>query len=727
MSQDVGASARGGLTIGQLWDFLSDGAAGPDMLDWAPDVGALTAVLLERSHAFRFVVSPPAGADWPPADCLPFGDYTRRVAAQWRALMDSGDGEPPEDVRRLWAVVTEHLDTPIARFAEGSPWELCEAVLLLHCIADEASAGRAAGASLPVGAAGLGLARGRELLVRTGSIARHPADRVAHMPKIRTSPVGITHRSLSRYSATSTGGIPAVWHRSPLRRPGTEPTARTATIALLPWPLRIPESDFVPVPGSVHRPEREPFGFFSYQPSERLDLDLVQRLFDAAREEVERIDAVVLPEGRLTEAEVDQLETVLARNDVRLLVTGLRPEPAQPDRFPANSLHIGVRLMDQWWHYRQNKHHRWFLDASQIESYQITGALHPGVKWWEAMDIPQRSVHFVELGGGITIAAVICEDLARQDGVAQLLREVGPTLVLTLLLDGPQLASRWTSRYAGVLADDPGSAVLTLTAFGMTSRSQPGGRAPSPVVAMWKDPTRGIREIPLESGAQGVLLKAVIDRAPRYSADGRPPADDAAHLYVAGVHQLRSRPPSAGDAGAGGRGARPGGGGAGATGAGGAAGDGSVGGGGAGDAAGEPSPDARVEIDESELSILTSWVEGMADYVYRQLQEPDQDEPTARGSLAERIEHVRAEARAGAPWRTRMRLPEPSQRLDEAFDLLAAVAAECLAEAADASVAAMIDALDRMQEQDARSPDPSAIRGVVRDLYRRALDAARLA
>ena len=110
---------------------------------------------------------------------------------------------------------------------------------------------------------------------------------------------------------------------------------------------------------------------------------------------------------------------------------------------------------DRWWHYRQNKHHRWFLDAGQIEAYNIAGALHPSVRWWEAMEIPERSVHFLELGGGITVAAVVCEDLARLDGVAELLRSVGPTLVMTLLLDGPQLASRWTSRYAGVLADEP--------------------------------------------------------------------------------------------------------------------------------------------------------------------------------------------------------------------------------------------------------------------------------
>jgi hypothetical protein len=45
--------------------------------------------------------------------------------------------------------------------------------------------------------------------------------------------------------------------------------------------------------------------------------------------------------------------------------------------------------------------------------------------------------------------------------VAELLRDVGPALVVTILLDGPQLGSRWTAPCASVLADDPGSAVLT--------------------------------------------------------------------------------------------------------------------------------------------------------------------------------------------------------------------------------------------------------------------------
>ncbi len=98
-------------------------------------------------------------------------------------------------------------------------------------------------------------------------------------------------------------------------------------------------------------------------------------------------------------------------------------------------------------------------------------------------------------------------------------------------------------RYASVLADDPGSAVLTLTSFGMVERSRPRGRAGSPVIALWKDATRGVREIPLESGAQGVLLTACGARATRRSSDGRLPVDNASSYFDVSIHQVRPASP----------------------------------------------------------------------------------------------------------------------------------------------------------------------------------------
>jgi len=170
------------------------------------------------------------------------------------------------------------------------------------------------------------------------------------------------------------------------------------------------------------------------------------------------------------------------------------------EELPANWVHLGVYLGvylgDGWWRYRQNKHHRWFLDEAQINQYHLAGALHPSVQWWEAMTVPRRSVQFVEPGEGITFVAVVCEDLARLNEVADMLRAVAPAVAVTPLLDGPQLSSRWTARYASVLADDPASAVLTLTSYGMVGRCRPAGRPPSSVVALRKDATRPARDRP---------------------------------------------------------------------------------------------------------------------------------------------------------------------------------------------------------------------------------------
>jgi hypothetical protein len=108
----------------------------------------------------------------------------------------------------------------------------------------------------------------------------------------------------------------------------------------------------------------------------------------------------------------------------------------------------------QWFPIRQDKHHRWSLDEAQINQYHLGGALHPHIRWWEATDVPRRTIGFVEAHEP-TIASLVCEDLAQSDNVAQVIRSVGPTLLITPLLDGPQLTSRWSAGYASVFADDP--------------------------------------------------------------------------------------------------------------------------------------------------------------------------------------------------------------------------------------------------------------------------------
>src|SRR5262249_46940046 len=247
--------------------------------------------------------------------------------------------------------------------------------------------------------------------------------------------------------------------------------------------------------------------------------------------------------------EIDELEALLEQHGVVSLVAGVRRSSVRPGG-PGNWLHISFnpRLekgaapserRTPWFRLRQHKQHRWSLDESQIYQYHLGGVLHPSVRWFEAMDVPRRAIEFVEVAE-LTLVSLVCEDLAEHDDIAELVKSVGPTVVFAVLLDGPQLTSRWTARYASVLADDPGSAVMTLTSFGMVQRSRPARRDVSPIVALSRDPARGFREIPLEAGAQGVVLTVCMARATRRSADGRRPVDNGTHAFDVAVHQVRA-------------------------------------------------------------------------------------------------------------------------------------------------------------------------------------------
>jgi hypothetical protein len=316
------------------------------------------------------------------------------------------------------------------------------------------------------------------------------------------------------------------------------------------------------------------------------------------------------------------------------LVAGVRQHRQEAGQFPSNWVHMGFnpRLEkggllpsegnQPWFHIRQNKHHRWSLDEGQVLEYHLGGVLHPHIRWWEAMDVPRRAIQFVEVAE-LVLTSLVCEDLAHNDDIAQLIRAVGPTVVMNVLLDGPQLPSRWAARYASVLADDPGSAVLTLTSLGMVERSRPHGREASRVIGLWKDPTRGVREIPLEPGAHGVLITVCADRATRYSADLRWPVDNSTSLYAVAGYQVHAA---------------------------------SVG------TATPPSPSTTstgpvLKLDE--LTILTAWAEGVSE---------------AAAYAPERIDGLLAAAGPGASWRAELGLPEPSSRLAAAIASLARAA-----------------------------------------------------
>ena len=551
-------------TLASTWLAVAGIPVTDELLDWPPDLFALTDVILDRGEAYRFVASVHAGGTWPPRRFNPppeemrwppnrFGHWSNEVEAaarEWSAWVDDHERALPALLLDAWALLLERISLPLDDLAQGLDWPTCEALLILHTIADEACAGLFVALDRTDGYGCRYRARSRELLARTGSLSRIPNRMLRVLPKITTPPNG--RECCSRYACVHRPGPETYWHKLPARHPGTDASAEHVNVLLLPWPLRIRESDFRPLRDSVQRLPKEPFGLFEFVPSETLDLELLDRVLLAARDEVGQVDVVALPESAIDATEIGDLEALLDHHGVIYLQAGVREHAQQPGGLGRNWVHIGVnpRLEratardpegeGEWFHLRQNKHHRWSLDDGQIYQYHLGGALHPAIRWWEAMEVPRRSLQLLQVGAEITIASLVCEDLAQNDEVAEIIRSVGPTIVFTILLDGPQLNSRWAARYPGVLTDDPGSAVLTLSSYGMVQRSRPPGHEASSVVAMWKDPERGTREITLEPGAQGVVLTLCGDTAIRRSADGRWPVDAGTRYFDAAVHQIRA-------------------------------------------------------------------------------------------------------------------------------------------------------------------------------------------
>jgi hypothetical protein len=209
---------------------------------------------------------------------------------------------------------------------------------------------------------------------------------------------------------------------------------------------------------------------------------------------------------------------------------------------------------------------------------------------------------------------------------------------------------------------------MTLTSYGMVQRSRPRGREPSPVIALWKDPSRGVREIPLEQGAHAVLLTVCTDRATRRSADGRVPIDNGTSCFDVAVHQIRAsstgscspRPPAA-----------------------------------------QAAPHV---LELEELSVLTAWAEAVVEAV---------------SFAPARTAEVLADGRPRARWRTAMGLPEPSGRLGAAIESMAqAVGALDVTDYESTS-----DALLAAAAQD--PPDEGPLDGLVRRVLLAMLEERR--
>jgi hypothetical protein len=418
---------------------------------------------------------------------------------------------------------------------------LREALLQLVAAADEASnragiwnAGRAADdfrdASL-------------DLLIERGSLADEvEPSRAVVFPKLHTPQRGITTRSLTHYLALhEVRDVIPRWLALPFKL--RSPSA--LNVLVLPWPEVVAPRDFRESRGLLlNMPEAGlgpggGYGFFTYAPrTQPVTTAAVREALKRARGLVAEVDAIAFPELALRPGQAEAL-----CREFNVIVIGGEGTSSQGARPGSNravvSMPLGRIAPGLAMSYVQPKHHRWCVDRSQILSYGLGGVLDPAREWWEHIPIEPRELHFFELSEWLTFCVLICEDLARQEPVSELIRAVGPNLVVTLLMDGPQLEHRWPAKYATVLAEDPGSSVLTLTSLGMARLSRPPGKPESRAIGLWKDPLAGAVQIDLPDGCDGVVLSLTRERTRERTADGRDDAWGSDYIRLNGVHPVR--------------------------------------------------------------------------------------------------------------------------------------------------------------------------------------------
>src|SRR5262249_32304438 len=190
------------------------------------------------SEAYRFAVSPPEGASWPPPEVPDWDVAIADASAGWCAWVERDGTKLPGLVAAEWAVVRERAATTLDELATGRAWRICQALLTLHAIADEACAGTGVAiADVPRDGHRF-RARARELLARTGTLSRISRQRLRVLPRVRNPAGGPSIRSLSRYVCVRGPEVDAVWNRIPARTLGPDgAAAEYGNVLLLPWPL----------------------------------------------------------------------------------------------------------------------------------------------------------------------------------------------------------------------------------------------------------------------------------------------------------------------------------------------------------------------------------------------------------------------------------------------------------------------------------------------------------
>jgi hypothetical protein len=297
-------------------------------------------------------------------------------------------------------------------------------------------------------------------------------------------------------------------------------------VLILPWPLEVKDEFFQQDDKPTLLMDEE-FGFFTYSNHHAITCHMVIYAIESCGKQLP--DLVVIPECAVNSTDkMNLLNGLKAHFSARgttppVIIFGIFGEGDSRGTYGENSLDLLYenRFVERYVCENQKKHHRWALDKAQLNTYGLGHVLSTDkVKWWESCSTGERKLISYR-DDFIHICPLICEDLARQDPIAPVLRSLGPDLVVALLLDGPQMKERWSGRYSAGLVDEPGCSVLSISPYGMTQRSTDGNKyPPSSIVALWSD-TSSSNELGLEQGKIGILLALEFKEQKQWSADGR--------------------------------------------------------------------------------------------------------------------------------------------------------------------------------------------------------------
>lgn len=470
----------------------------------------------------------------PSAQCKADGEawLTSLQSANHMQLGADFLGSVPFRVIDSWDMVSEWIrfaaQTPLNAERKPVPQKVISSVLYLIAASDEACGGIGLPDGGDTGFFGL-VSNWR--LIRRGTLCRFLDSNVVRvLPKQHTPKFGLNIRNLTHHLAfIENSEVGVRWNINPI----LDKKRASFNILLVPWPFEVLPSD---IRASVRESGTSNMGYFDYVPKADVDvIASVSSLIERAQSMGQRVDLVVLPECSINESQWKALSKVLLLKKVSLLA-GVAGRGAQGVATNSVKLKVPGNPGDLL---SQNKHHRWKIEKNQIQSYGLGGTLSCQSEWWENIEIKPREVNFFAFTDDLVVCPLICEDLARQDPVADVVRSVGPNMVIALLMDGPQLSNRWSARYASVLADDPGSSVLTLSSLGMVNISRPPrGADRRQVIASWREAQGGFVEIDLPPGTHGALLNVQFVRETEQTVDGRGDSGVASCPTLTGIHYV---------------------------------------------------------------------------------------------------------------------------------------------------------------------------------------------